>query len=222
MKAWIVVGFYLVIFLPMISQAKLEVKVAMYYQEPWWYLDENKQLAGIRFEKVKCVFDNMVDVEFTAKNMPWGRGQKMIELGEMDAMFAARSKKRDAYAVISTFYNKSQWLFYSLKKNRKWKDLDDIKQTTQVAARLNTSKENMLKKDKYKRIFSAKTIDNLIQVLYSGRIDAVLESDEVMEFHVPRLQYNLSELNTVLVKEKPAGLYVSKVFLRYNSIPKFF
>jgi polar amino acid transport system substrate-binding protein len=173
------------------------------------------RVGGVATESVKRVLDKMkVDYEITI--YPWARAQLMVKKGAADAFFSAsRNNIRDEFAVISDPIAPQSWYRYWKIDAKIDPTAPDFKKTASVGAMLGSNMLEYLYDNQYKRILATPLkMDQLIKMLDTGRIDAALVNDIVMQDYFEKSEVKDGQFKKVLTRDSPLGIYFSREFVK--------
>jgi ABC-type amino acid transport substrate-binding protein len=143
--------------------------------------------------------------------MPWRRAQFEVERGIADGFFAAtQTPERDVFAEISAPIAPQIWRWYLTPDNEQ--KLTDSRDLT-VGVLAGSAMERFLTESHYTHIQSAPTTENLIKQLKSGRFDAILANERVVEDSMRSLNMSNANLHSIVQGDHPLGAYFGKTFL---------
>lgn len=196
------------------SQEEFTMKITTQEWEPYNFRMEDNSIGGIATEIVKKVLDDM-NVNYEIDIYPWARAQALVEAGKADAFYvASKNISRDIYAVISDPIAPQKWYWY-LKKDNVLNPMDpEFINQARVVSLFGSNMYYYLKDNNYKIPGNAYTMDNLVKMLDSGMVDAILMNDLVLAEYFKNNEIDYEVYNKFLCKNKPLGMYFSKKFLK--------
>ncbi len=169
----------------------------------WVYPDDSEPFAwvengvpkGSEVEIVEKVFSRL-GIKVNHKGYPWLRAMKMVELGEADMMMTTPNDGRFSYAIFGKEWTEVNfWTIYVKKGNAELKKkvegftrLDDLKQYRLADFAGNGWQTSYMKQeDGYNIAVQTATIQQLPQVLASGRVDMIINSEKSMDWNIEKL-----------------------------------
>lgn len=168
---------------------------------PWKILDDNGTPGGIDIAFLNLLAKRM-DLELKLVQLPFKRGLKMVEHGEIDLMTGMlRRPEREEYAHFLTppYKNRSNKAVYVLKGREntvtEYEDMHSLIIGTQLGSRYfpRFDGDGAIAKSE------VKTMDLNIKMLLAGRIDAFIVTEEAGDHRLARLG-----LTNVIVKARYA------------------
>ena len=200
------------------SKEKKDIMIRINTQEwePYNFKLEDGKVGGIATEIIEKVLNEM-KVNYHIEIYPWARAQAMVESGESDAFYAAsRNSKRDSYAVISDSISPQKWFWY-LQEDSKFDPSDTyFLHNARVAALFGSNMFHFLETNGYKINGNAYSMDVLVKMLHTKKIDAILVNDTVAIEYFKNNKILYKKFKKVLFLDKPLGIYFSKKFLKEN------
>lgn len=179
---------------------------------PYSYQNAEGLHGGLAVEVVQCVLQRL-DIPYTIQVWPWARAQKLVEQGHADGFFAAsRSPERDAYAVQTAIIAEQQWRWYLLADNQADPTTEDFRQQARVSSFIGANMLDWLTDNGYRVTSQPRETKGLLKMLQAKRIDAILANNLVMDTLLQQ-QGAKAEVRSVLLQDKPLGVYFSKKFL---------
>lgn len=145
---------------------------------------------------------------------PWKRAQSMVRHNTAEGFFAAsHNLDRDRYAVMSEIIAEQKWTWYLLKKNLLDPTSNSFKQSGVVTSFLGANMQKWLLQNDFQTINNPPQDNHkLLSFLLSGRVDAILANDQVMNSLINDFGHQ-EKVRSVLNRNKPLGVYFSKAFL---------
>jgi polar amino acid transport system substrate-binding protein len=170
----------------------------------------NGKVTGSATEILKNTLNDM-GVQYEIKVYPWARAQYLVENGQADGFYtASKNAKRDAYAVASDSLIPQRWNWYLLKESK------TEPKNGSVGAILGSNMLKFTKDNNYSIKAQPPTMEALVKMLTSKRVNAILVNDLVMKEYLKEANISESKFKTVLSKDKPLGIYFSKKFVNEN------
>lgn len=178
----------------------------------------NENFKGIAIDVVRCAFDK-IDVPLDVVVVPWARAQYMVKNNDADGFFAAsKSDSREQFAQMSVIIASQKWQWYLLKENELNPDSLDFKSKAVVASFIGANMLNWMEEQGYNIRGRSRDTAGLLNLLLKKRVDAVLANNSVMNALIAKQNVE-NKIKSYLNKDKPLGVYFSKVFLAKR--PKF-
>ena len=188
------------------------VSLTTHYLPPYSIPVEGAAPSGIAVDTVQCAAKALaipVDIGF----FPWKRAQVMVQTDSADGYFAAsQSEQRDAYAVLSATIAPQEWRWYLLKTSTLDPRDDAFKSKARTSSFHGANMRDWLIENGYNADESPSRTKNLLAMLLSGRVDAILANHLVMEQLLTETG-KAGSIKSFLALNKPLGIYFSKTFL---------
>jgi polar amino acid transport system substrate-binding protein len=188
------------------------VRLATHELPPYSFTTNAGLQKGVAVERVKCAFDRIqtpVAIEF----LPWARAQLHAREGLTDGFFAAsQSAERESWAVMSAIIAPQQWRWYLLKDSSLDPKSPGFRLQASVASFVGANMFYWLRDNGYRTEANPFTNQQLLDMLLSKRLDAILANQLVMESLLAENRV-LGEVRSVLEQDKPLGIYFGKAFL---------
>ena len=179
---------------------------------PYSFPVDGQAPSGIAVQVVQCAAKALsitVDIGF----FPWKRAQVMVQNNSADGFFAAsQSDQRDAYAVLSATIAPQEWRWYLLKSSPLDPGSDTFKSKARTSSFNGANMREWLIENGYSANDTPSQYNNLLAVLLTGRVDAVLANRLVMDQLLAQTG-NADTVKSYLAQNKPLGIYFSKTFL---------
>lgn len=197
------------------SSAETALRLTTHNLPPYGYL-ENGELTGTAVRVIRCVLTRL-DRPFQIDVVPWKRAQVMVKSGQAEGFFAAsRNPQRDHYAVLSQTIAEQNWMWYLLKDSPHDPAAPGFREKAVVSSFLGANMQKWLRENDYNLDQSPPSDSRLLlRMLLGGRLDAALANDQVMRALI-RTQEAGERVREVLNRNKPLGIYFSKIFLEAN------
>ncbi|MBQ1783495.1 MAG: hypothetical protein II007_07570 [Gammaproteobacteria bacterium] len=192
------------------------------HEMPPYSMREGLGATGLAARRVDCALQAMQQ-PFQLRLLPWKRAQHEVQLGRADGFFAgARNVERDGYAVASAVIAPQQWTWFQRAGATVHPDDPDFRFRAIVASFLGAAMYDHLKQQGYPGLMQARDMDQLIDWLLTGKVDAVMAADLVMAYHLQRRGVG-SNLIATPYRDKPLVVYFSKTLVAANPgfLPRF-
>lgn len=179
---------------------------------PYSYHDEQGKVEGLAIRVTECALKK-IKRSYIITFYPWIRAQKMVQLGLADGFFAAsQSDERNQYAVLSATIAPQEWRWYLLKDNPLDPLSSGFKEKATVGSFRGSNMLDWLNNNNYMVEATPPTNPQLLKMLQSKRIDAILANKLVMDRLIAENGAD-NGIRSVLQQDKPLGIYFSKTFL---------
>lgn len=158
---------------------------------PFCFRDENGRVAGIQPEIVQALA-NRLGMRVVHQLFPWKRAQRMVELGQADAMLTTPTAERFRYAVFAREETTPNlWNIFVRAEDERmnglvpgFRSLEDLKPYRLLDFQGNGWTHAFMKpEDGFTNIEFVASPALLPRMLVSGRGDLVLMSSAVMNYH---------------------------------------
>lgn len=203
------INFFLFALFGFVHQSSFSAEMRLMLPDfpPYTYMHDGKP-SGIGIEVVEPILEKM-GVKYTIQiSSNHGRALRQLILEKSDGFFmASKNAERDKHAVFSKPILINKWVWVTLKSTNI--DIKESSSSIKVASLLNTNTERWLKKNNYRVVASASSIESLVKLLDVNRVDAIFLSEAVLIEAVG----DLTKYNTSVAVEKDFGFYVSKSFI---------
>ncbi len=182
---------------------------------PYTTIDSDGNQSGIGLDRMKPILE-VLGVDYSISiGSNHGRALAELKNGRSDGFFmASRNDERDKYAVFSESIMTNRWVWVRLAGSGA-ELLSVAKPGEKVASLLNANTNRWLMKSGYDPVHPAENIRQLVGMLDSQQVSAVLVAEEVFKAAYP----NDTRYQITLQVEKEFGVYISKTFL--ESHPQF-
>lgn len=190
------------------SQVKLSTKI----WPPYHYYDQNNKMTGTSVKVLECSFTQL-NIHLIIETVPWRRAQQHTRLGISDGFFSASwNASRDEYATRSVDIAPQKWVWYTLKSNDINPSTPTFKQKAKVVGTRGSNIIHWLRKNDY--MISAETtdLDNMVNMVLTGRVDAFMENELVAQRSLEGTD-ELKKLNKSIARSMPVGVYFNHKFL---------
>jgi polar amino acid transport system substrate-binding protein len=195
-----------------LTLAMAPVRLATHELPPYSFTSNTGLQEGIAVKRVKCAFDR-IKVPVVVEFLPWARAQLHAREGLADGFFAAsQSAERESWAVMSAIIAPQQWHWYLLKDSALDPKSSSFKQQASVTSFVGANMLSWLSENGYRVEANPFTNQQLLDMLLSKRLDAILANRLVMESLLAEHRA-IGKIRSVLEQDKPLGIYFGKVFL---------
>lgn len=177
---------------------------------------EQGKMGGIAVERVQCALQRMQQpYRFTMTR--WDKAQLLVESNRMDGFFTgSNNASRNKYAVFSTpVINEDLTWFMAPDVSIDPED-ESAKYQARYGAKFNSSKWLYLKKNGYNVVKKPRDADVLLQMLWQGDLDVVLEYSGVFEHSIKKLGIPMDYFRRAHRSKKDLGVHFSRQFLKQN------
>lgn len=173
------------------------------------------EFAGVAVDRVRCAFKAM-EQPLQILVVPWKRAQRMAESGQVDGFFVgSKNNYRDSYAQITDTVAEQKWQWYWLKSNPIKVNDETLKNELRIGAFQGANMARWVESQPYPIYSRPRTTEHLLLQLKNKQIDVLIANNQVMEKLLK--SFNMQDkVSTQIVKNKPLGLYISKISLRKN------
>lgn len=165
------------------------LRVAFHEHPPWKVVDEEKGYTGIDIEFLRLVAEQL-DLKLEFVPLPFKRGLKMVELGEVDLMTGVLKRpEREAvmHFIEPAYKNGSTKAFFMLKGRehlvRKHEDLKSLRIGTGLGVKYYPEFDN--DQDIHKHAVSSADLN--IRMLLAGHVDAFIMTESTGDYRIALL-----------------------------------
>ena len=177
------------------------------------------EFKGIAVDRVKCALQKL-KTPFQIDILPWKRAQYLVKENKADAFFAASAKKgRNTFAQKSDKVAEQIWQWVFLKNSKLNPKDKRFKKQARVASFIGANMLDWLLENKYNVTSKPKNSEDLLKMLMSKRVDAILINNLVLDKLILKEEFKFLSLNRIDVKNKPLFVYFNKAFLKKH--PQF-
>lgn len=179
---------------------------------PPYVQPDHGSVTGTAADVLRCAMAQL-GRSYEITILPWARAQALVREGTADAFFpASHSAQRDDFAIWSVPIAPQDWTFY-LKADSPLDPLaPEFKQSATITSYVGANMLEYLKAEGYRAVQAPAGYENMVSMLLSGRIDAVLANSQVMELSI-REAGAQGRLRSVVLRSEPLGVYFAKQFL---------
>lgn len=194
--------------------------IKIVYADNWAPISyrEGNKVLGILPEKMDDLLSKQMGMQIEHAPVPWGRAQKMVEMGRADAFVTTPTPERLKY----TYPSKSNVFvipFIAVVKkfktiNSLLNDPDDLSKLKDYlfCDVLGNGWANYFYKDKPVKLHIVPTIKDCLNLLNAERVDAIIHAGPVLEHYIKELglQNSLTTKPKASVRSPKFRLLVSK------------
>jgi len=170
----------------------------------------NEQAQGGSVEHVKCILDKM-QVKHQIRALPWRRARQDVNTSVIEGFFTAVAiDEASDYATFSAPLVLENWYWYwrkDMAAPASWKD------HFQVGVILGGQQEAILTNEGFSDFVAANNTEQLIKLLMSKRVDAVLLDKEQFESMAEKMHLAAGSYNSRFFRYMPLGVYFGASFL---------
>ncbi|MEN6081152.1 transporter substrate-binding domain-containing protein [Chromobacterium piscinae] len=150
------------------------IRLATHLQPPLSFTRDNGQADGLTVQVVDCALKKM-QRPYTLDFVPWPRAQWQVQHLQSDGFFAAtQSEERDRYATLSAPLIPYERRWYLLKANPLSPSSPEFKRQARIAAFSGSNMDIWLRDHGYRLSATPGNSEQLLRMLQSRRVDAVL------------------------------------------------
>jgi len=176
----------------------------------------NEQAQGGSVEHVKCILDKM-QVKYQIRALPWRRARQDVHASVINGFFTAVAiDEASDYATFSAPLVLENWYWFwrkDMAAPASWKE------NFQVGVILGGQQEAVLTNEGFSEFVTANNIEQLVKLLMSKRVDAVLLDKEQFETVTQKMNIAVGDYNSRFFRYMPLGVYFGAPFL--NEHPDF-
>ncbi|MBT2869094.1 transporter substrate-binding domain-containing protein [Chromobacterium violaceum] len=188
------------------------IRLATHQQPPLSFTRDNGQADGLAVRIVDCALKKL-QRPYTLDFLPWPRAQWLVQRQQFDGFFAATpSEERDGYAVLSGALLPYERRWYLLKSSPLSPSSPEFKRLARIAAFNGSNMDVWLRDHGYQLTSTPGNSEQLLRMLQSRRVDAVLGNAYAVDALIARLGLQ-AELRSELAEALPMGVYFGKAFL---------
>jgi len=176
----------------------------------------NEHAQGGSVEHVKCILDKM-HFKHQIRALPWRRARQDVHASVIDGFFTAVAiDEASDYATFSAPLVLENWYWFWRKDMAapvSWKE------NFQVGVILGGQQEAILTNEGFSDFVTANNIEQLVKLLMSKRVDAVLLDKEQFETVAKKMNIAPALYSSRFFRYMPLGVYFGAPFL--NQHPDF-
>lgn len=167
-------------------------------------------IQGGSVDHVKCILEKM-QVSYEIRSLPWRRARQDVHSSVIDGFFtAAAIDDASDYATFSAPLVIENWYWFwraNMSAPVSWKE------HFQIGVILGSQQEAVLTSEGYSEFVTANNIEQLLKLLFSKRIDAVLLDKEIFEKTAERMHIPNHDYRSRFFRYMPLGVYFGAPFL---------
>jgi polar amino acid transport system substrate-binding protein len=195
-------------------QAAEPVRIATHDQAPYGTYAPDGSFDGVAVKVMKCVFKRMKR-DVSIEVFPWARAQYMAENSEVDGFFPATMKpERLVWAEASEVIADQKWVWYLPAANKLEPGSADFKSSAKVGAHLGSNRLKMLEDEKFNVVAKPPTDEQLLLMLASGRVDAILGGNLSIADAMKTRKIDSAKFRAVVERDNPLHAYFGRKFLQ--------
>lgn len=201
------------------SSAQIVLRLNTHELPPYSFHNDQGQIDGIAIRVTECALKK-VNQPYSIAFYPWARAQMLVQVRYADGFFAASaSEERNQYAVLSATIAPQEWRWYLRNDNPMDPRSPTFKDVAMVGSFNGANMQDWLINNQYKVAANPPTNMHLLKMLQTRRLDAILANKLVMDALIAE-GGGADEIRSVLLQDKPLGIYISKEVLA-NLAPDF-
>lgn len=202
-----------VLAMPCVRAAEV-VRVATHDQAPYGTYGAGGIFDGVAVRVVNCVFKRM-NREVSVEVFPWARAQYLAEHSAVDGFFPATIKpERLVWAEASEVIADQKWVWYLLADSKLDPTSAEFKRSAKVGAHLGSNRLKMLEEEKYDVVAKPATDDQLLMMLASGRVEAILGGNLSIGDAMKARKLDPRRFRAVVERDSPLYAYFGRKFLQ--------
>ena len=180
---------------------------------PYVYLEDN-QIKGELLDDIERIF-TLAELPYTITvGSTFSRSVHLLERQLSDGFFpATQNQQRDALAQLSHPIVSNNWSWFIPKRETLEPSHPRFKHYALVGTHFQTNTHRWLVDNEYHVVGLPQTIEKLLEMLDSGRINSVFLSERAFYFALAKLGRNPDEFNIYLESTRPIGIYLSNQYL---------
>ncbi|MGD8175820.1 transporter substrate-binding domain-containing protein [Marinimicrobium sp. ARAG 43.8] len=172
--------------------------------------------GGGSIEHVRCIFQH-VGHSPSIQKMPWRRARQEVSTGKIDGFFTAiETDEVERYATLSAPLLLENWYWYWSKDGETPTLHGD---DTRLGVILGSHQSVWVESQGASPHMQVNSLDQLVKLMLSGRIDAFIADREHLEATAENLGVEASQYNTQFLRYVPLGVYFGNRFLKKH--PEF-
>ncbi|MDV7339708.1 transporter substrate-binding domain-containing protein [Terasakiella sp. A23] len=179
-------------------------EISVVYANQWAPIsyEEGGEIKGLLPDRMDEILAQQMGMKVTHIPSPWGRAQKLVERGSVDAFVTTVTPKRLQYSSASeakVFILPFVPVVRSFDlKVKSFKDADDLSQYKDqlFCDVLGNGWADYFYKDKPVQVYTAPTIKECLLLLRAGRVQSIIHAEPVLRKYIKEL--DLEKALTVL------------------------
>lgn len=190
------------------DQETLKLRAA---PNPPYQLLVNGKLSGQSIDVLQCVLGKM-DYAYEISLLPWARANEELKSGASDGIFtAAPAASLDKFAEMSAPFALEKWHWY-------FRHHDSAKifspQGKSIGVVRSGNPASWMKNYNLTTTIEVNTVQQLVRMLQSGRIDAFIEDELKVQDALKELRLEQNVFDSDFSHYMPLGIYFSREFLQ--------
>jgi len=173
----------------------------------------NEMVQGGSVDHVKCILDKM-QVTYQIRSLPWRRARQDVHASVIDGFFTAVAvDDASDFATFSAPLVLENWYWFwrtDMVAPPSWKE------AFQIGVILGSQQEAILSNEGYSEFVTANNIEQLIKLLFSKRVDAVLLDKELFEKTTKAMHISSRNYQSRFFRYMPLGVYFGNAFLLHQ------
>lgn len=167
-------------------------------------------VQGGSVDHVKCILEKM-QVKYEIRSLPWRRARQDVHSNVIDGFFTAVAiDDASDFATFSAPLVLENWYWFwrtDMSAPASWKE------HFQIGVILGSQQEAILSNEGYSDFVTANNIEQLVKLLFSKRIDAVLLDKEIFEKTTEKMNVSARDYKSRFFRYMPLGVYFGAPFL---------
>ncbi|GGY74531.1 hypothetical protein GCM10011613_19970 [Cellvibrio zantedeschiae] len=167
-------------------------------------------VQGGSVDHVKCILEKM-QVKYEIRSLPWRRARQDVHSSVIDGFFTAVAiDDASDFATFSAPLVLENWYWFwrtDMTAPTSWKE------HFQIGVILGSQQEAILSNEGYSDFVTANNIEQLVKLLFSKRIDAVLLDKEIFEKTTEKMNVSSRDYKSRFFRYMPLGVYFGVPFL---------
>lgn len=170
----------------------------------------SESVQGGSVDHVKCILEKM-QVKYEIRSLPWRRARQDVHASVIDGFFTAVAiDDASDFATFSAPLVLENWYWFwrnDMEAPISWKE------HFQIGVILGSQQEAILSNEGYTEFVTANNIEQLVKLLFSKRIDAVLLDKDVFEKTMGKMHISNQAYKSRFFRYMPLGVYFGAPFL---------
>ncbi len=182
---------------------------------PPYQVKEGANLSGTSIDALECIFKS-TGHSYKADVVPWARALSDLKEGTADGFFTSMAMDDfDRVGSLSSPLALEKWYWFF--KDKSLANKPDFQSGLNIGAIRASSNSAWLKANKYQVNKEVNRNEQLIQLLDSGRIDAILFDQKTFTEEASKLGFKDDQFASKFSRYTPLGVYFTRPFLAANS-----
>lgn len=179
-------------------------------------VEVGEAVQGGSVDHVKCILEKM-QVNYEIRSLPWRRARQEVHTSVIDGFFTAVAiDDANEFATFSAPLVLENWYWFwrtDMVAPASWK------QHYPIGVILGSQQETILNNEGYSDFVAANNVPQLLKLLFTKRVDAVLLDKEIFEKAAAELNVSSRDYKSRFFRYMPLGVYFGAPFLAQN--PEF-